>query len=238
MYHAREVLRIAEELYGIDLRRGMNPVCIDYGGGYGAGVGDPLREMGVWVIEFQPNGTSQVNSRTYANLRTEGYATLGRRLNPNDQWRDQAWALPNMEDLKLELVTPEKRYASDAIRFHIEPKETIKTKLQGHSPDLADATVYLFHAVREFHLLNQYFAAYQGDLVVYPEMPQTEKEKRREPGTDLTAQLFNSHRIGQTHAKNGGERAERSSQPISRALWRALNDEEESDGGGLKFDWE
>jgi hypothetical protein len=238
MYHAREVLRIAEELYGIDLRRGMNPVCIDYGGGYGAGVGDPLREMGVWVIEFQPNGTSGVNPRLYANLRTEGYATLGRRLNPNDQWRDDPWALPHSEDLSLELVTPEKKYSNDAVRFHIEPKESIKVKLQGHSPDLADSLVYLFHAVREFHLLNQYFAAYQGELVVYP-AAQPKDGEPVEKEADLLTYLTKQYGNGQKERKNGSEGTGSTPSPVSNALWQALIGEgDDEDDDRIRHDWE
>lgn len=243
-YHAREVLRIASEVYGIDLTKGQNPVCVDYSGGYGAGVGDPLRGQGVWIIEHMGNATSQVNARQYGNLRTEGYATLGRRLNPNDQWRDEPWAIPDNEDLKKELVTPEKVYSSDAIRFHIEPKDIIKQKLQGHSPDYADATVYLFHAVREYYLLNEYFAAFEGDLVVWPAPPDSGSGRDRE--TDLLKHLAKRYGdgsgrwdvgIGDADTQDEAEKAKGSGRRKPTAVERAIRHAFDDEGEGLDFDW-
>jgi hypothetical protein len=49
-----------------------------------------------------------------------------------------------------------------------EGEQSVKQKLDGRSPDVADSTVYLFHAVREFHSLNAWFAQYSGPLVAYP----------------------------------------------------------------------
>jgi len=172
---ADEVLRIAFMEYGIDLKRGQTPVAIDYAGGYGAGVGDPLKRMGVWVLEFQPSGTAEVLPRVYANLRAESYALLGTRLDPANQFRSTPWALPTIEGLREELTAPEKQYSSDMVRFKVGPKEEIK-QLLGRSPDLADATTYLFHAVRTYHNLNEYFQQYSGAILAYPA-----------PGTPLAA---------------------------------------------------
>lgn len=175
-YHVGETLKIAREKYGIDLRTGRNPVCVDMDG-IGAGTGDQLRQLGVWVIEFRGNASSQVDPRTYRNMRTEAYATLGRRLNPDDRWRDSPWAMPVDENLRQELTAPEKVYDADALRFLITPKNrssdhpevvSVKDKI-GRSPDVADAVVYLFHAVRTYHNLNEWFQFNAArPLLVYP----------------------------------------------------------------------
>lgn len=170
MHHVREILRIARDIYGIDLTAGRVPICIDYGGGYGAGVGDVLKPMGVWVIEFSPNSPSRVDPRRFRNLRCEAYATLGERLDPNGRWgASEPFAIPPNDRLRRELVAPEKNYSSDAIRFILEPKEEIKQKLQGQSPDIGDTATYLFHAVRELHNLNEWFAKYSGPLTMWPD---------------------------------------------------------------------
>lgn len=165
---ADEVLRLAFQVYGIDLKAGKVPVCIDYGGGYGAGAGDYLRKLGVWVMEFQPGGGSQF-PRNYANLRTEGYATLGVRLDPAQPQGAEPWALPPAaEGLAAELTAPEKVFSpADMVRFRVLPKDEIK-RLLGRSPDLADAVTYLFHAVRELYALNEWFAQSHRPLLVYP----------------------------------------------------------------------
>ena len=228
IYHVNEILRIAWETYGIDLTTGRNPVCVDYVG-LGAGVGDPLRDRGVWVIEFIGSATSKVNPRLYGNLRTEAYATLGRRLNPNDQWRDEPWAIPLNEDLKRELAAPEKRYSNDAIRFIIEPKESIKAKLQGHSPDLADATTYLFHAVREYYMLNQYFAAYESDLVTYPAPPEDENGHERE--TDILSHLVGRYGNGRDFSGlfNGNEKKTPKRTTAEKILDRVFTEDQDNE---------
>lgn len=176
-YHAAEIIRLAREHYGHDLTRGRIPVTVDMDG-LGAGTGDILAVAGVWVIEFRGNATSTVDPRRYANLRAEAYGTLGRRLDPDDQWRETPWALPFDPLLDEELTAPEKLYGTDGFRFGITPKvnktdreiESVKDKI-GRSPDRADAVVYLFHCVRELHSLNQWFASYEAPMAVWPAPP-------------------------------------------------------------------
>lgn len=199
----QQVLTVAREQYGIDLRACRNPIVVDCDG-LGAGAADLLRAMGVWVIEFRGNATSKVDPRTYANLRAEAYGTLSRRLNPDDRWRETPFALPPDESLFEELTAPEKIYsAGDAMRFKITPKVapagqenvvSVKDKI-GRSPDGADAVAYLFHAVRELHNLNEWFTQTQRPLLVYPSpAPPDAQEQPREkidhskpqPGDDPT----------------------------------------------------
>ena len=109
-------------------------------------------------MEFHPTARSEVNHRRYANLRCESYATLGRRLDPNDiQFKDQPFALPIDDRVRRELVVTERKVSNDMIRFHIEPKEEVKKKLKGRSPEVADSITILFWALREVHDLNRYF---------------------------------------------------------------------------------
>jgi hypothetical protein len=220
-HHVGEAIRIAAS-YGIDLTLGRHPVCVDMDG-LGAGVADQLRQKGVWVIEFRGNMTSQVDPRIYGNLRAEGYGTLGRRLDPNDQWGGEPWAMPPDSQLVEELTAPEKIYGSDSFRFHLTPKvrpsgstfsgQSVKEKL-GRSPDRADSVVYLWHAVRELHLLNQYFMAVTGDLTVYPGPATVSRSSHQEQQAEESGDL-----LGWLEARYGG----------NRQAW-SEDDDEESDG--------
>ena len=164
---AQYVLQYVAQRYGINLRERRHPVCIDYAGGYGSGVGDVLQRAGVWVIPFQPSGRSDF-PEWYTNLRTQSYGLLGRRLDPQHQFGATAWALPPNQHLMEELTAPEKVWASDAIRFGVEPKENIKEKLRGRSPDKADSVTYLFHAVSIIENYHELVRSLQGPLAIWP----------------------------------------------------------------------
>lgn len=151
-----KVLDIAESKYGIDLKKGQHPVCIDYGGGYGAGVGEFLQKEGVWVVEFQPGGSSKWFPKNFIGCRTEAYALLGRRLSPMDFWASQPFAIPEHEFLTQELVAPLKIFPKDVLTsFRLESKKIVKEKLHGRSPDYADALTYLFYTLFELHQYYQ-----------------------------------------------------------------------------------
>lgn len=169
------VLSHAREAFKIELNRGRNPIVVDCDG-LGSGAVDILRAAGAWVIEYHGNGTSEVDPKIYGNTRAEAYAVLGRRLNPDDRWRGRPWAIPDSKELHEELCAPEKEYSADALRFHITPKNTapgkenvvsIKKKI-GRSPDAGDSVAMLFHGVRIFHNMNEWFRAATRDLVLYP----------------------------------------------------------------------
>lgn len=169
---ARKVLDDCADNYGIDLTRGENPVCIDYGGGYGAGVGDWLEQAGVWVIANIPAGRAKVSPEWYQNARTELHALLGRRLSPEDQWGDTPWMLPDDQMLHEEMLLTVREWSPDFTKFRVIPKEVIKANLpDGRSPDRCDAVALLFEAVREMNGLNEYFAMTAGELAVWPRKP-------------------------------------------------------------------
>jgi hypothetical protein len=204
--HAAYIVHLVSETYGIDLTKHCHPVVVDTVG-LGAGTADKLKDMGVWVIEFMGGAAPSMELRAYyGNLRAESYGTLGRRLNPDDQWGDTAWMLPDDDELAQELCAPEKVYSSsgDSLRFLLTPKDrhpgmaedapTVREKL-GRSPDKGDATVMLFHAVRELHSLNSQFAMYSGPLVSWPPAPEHIQRQREREGqldeneNDLVAYL-------------------------------------------------
>ncbi len=172
---AAYVMHYAKTHHDIELRERRHPVCVDYGGGYGSGVGDVLRAAGVWVIEFQPSGRASF-PEWFANMRTEVYGLLGRRLDPQHRFGATPWALPPHPLLPEELTAPEKVYKGDAIRFVIEPKEIITQKLRGRSPDFADSLTYLFNAVRILHNYDEIMRAFQRELIMYP-TPTTPHER-------------------------------------------------------------
>lgn len=153
------VLDIAEEKYGINLKDGSVPIGIDWGGGYGNAVGDPMDQQGVSVVKIHGSATSDVDSQLYANKRAELYGEVGRWLDPLGDFRMMNHLLPNNTRMIQELTAPQKIYAGrDSMKFYITPKDrrgadenyegkTLKELLK-RSPDRADAVVYMFDALR------------------------------------------------------------------------------------------
>lgn len=154
--HAAHIMKIARDEYGIELRDGSNPVCIDYGGGYGGGVGDLLREQGVFIIEFIPNGTPLYRKGIYANQRAESWLLLAERLNPEGSWKSMSWAMPDDQQLLEELVAPQKLYKKGGAVVAIEAKDDIRERI-GRSPDSADSIALLFYAVFQRYKMLETF---------------------------------------------------------------------------------
>lgn len=177
---ARETLKVASEKYGIDLRAGDVPVCIDYGGGYGAGVGDWLSEAGVWVIQSIPGGRAIVLPQVYQDIRTEMYALLGRRLDPTDQWADDPWAIPDDTELHEDLIHALRKWNQDFTKYRLVSKQEIHASL-GRSPDKGDALALLFMAVRMLTGMDEWFAMTSGELLTYPSRPVDENAGAGEP---------------------------------------------------------
>lgn len=167
---AKHVLTRAQDGYGIDLTAGNTPVCIDYGGGYGAGVGDWLSEAGVWVIPSVPAGRAEVLPEVYQNIRTEMYALLGRRLDPSDQWRDEPFAIPDDPELHEDLVHAVRYWTPDHTRYRLVSKEEVIAAL-GRSPDKGDSLALLFMAVRYLTDMNEWFRSTADELLTYPYQP-------------------------------------------------------------------
>jgi len=153
------VMSLVGDLYSIDLSLGQTPVCVDVDG-LGKGVGDRLKELGVWVVPHVGNSPSKEDPRRYQNFRAETYGELARRLDPTGAWGEDTFALPSDHKLLEELVAPEKIIASDGVRFRITPKDvhsgrknnvlSLRDKL-GRSPDRSDAVAYMYVAVRQIN---------------------------------------------------------------------------------------
>ncbi len=228
---ADQIIEIAKRMH-IDLTLMQHPVAVDVVG-VGAGVADALRARNVWVLEHHAGKAAQFWPKECQGLRTESYHMLGRRLSPHDFWADKAWALPPDELLAAELVAPLKVYKDgDRSRFRLEPKETVKQKLQSGSPDRADAVMLLWYAV---FLTNNYYdmlKSYQGQLVTsLADMTDEERESyhnRKEGGAATseapTADLVSW--IKDTYGGSATQQAEPTSSNRDDLLKRSdVNDE-------------
>lgn len=153
------VYDIARTIYGVDLTDGSVPIGIDWGGGYGNAVGDPMERRGVSVVKIHGSASSDVDSNKYANKRAENYGEVGRYLDPLGDFRMMNILMPDNQKLFEELTAPQKIYAGrDGEKYYITPKDrrgadetyqgkTLRELLQ-RSPDRADAVVYMFDAKR------------------------------------------------------------------------------------------
>lgn len=110
------------------------PDAVFVDAGRGEGVIDRCRQMGYQVTEV-PFGGKPVKTQRYLNKRAEMWGAM-------KEWLEAGGSLPDVPELKSELVTPE--YSFDAAnRMRLESKEHIKERL-GKSPDLADALALTF----------------------------------------------------------------------------------------------
>lgn len=144
------VFRVAEKYYGIDLRTGQYPVCVD-SDGLGKPMADRLHEQGVWVINFHGNAPPN-EKELYQNLRAETYALLAQRLDPQGPWAHTPWPIPRDGQLHEDLTAQEKIFSSEGFKFKLMPKitrdgsESIRKKL-GRSPDRGDSVMMLYGAI-------------------------------------------------------------------------------------------
>lgn len=165
---AERVLKIAME-YGIDLYEGRFPLCIDYGGGYGSGVGDWLSQRGVWIVEQMPGGKAQVVPEVFQNQRTEDYALLAYRMDPARQWGDVPFGIPSDVSLEEEILAVSKVWNSSMTRFGTIPKELMKSSFHDkRSPDSSDSLALMFRGVRALEDLDMVMrsAIVSSELIV------------------------------------------------------------------------
>lgn len=150
------VYKIAQEHYGIDLRR--QGVVVGDAVGVGKGPLDLLASQGVDVLFLYGSGRPIIeeSAHRFKNVRAEMYGLLGDRLNPDGAaHHETAFPLPPDELLWEELCAAEKIYDSMG-KFKLTPKtesvidqgsgrkiESIKDKI-GRSPDRADAVTMMY----------------------------------------------------------------------------------------------
>ena len=114
-----------------------HPDAVFIDAGAGSGVIDRLRQLGHDVIEVNFGGKA-LNPR-YANRRTEMWHLMAEAVM-------SGLALPNRNDLKLELATPTYRFDVQN-RIILESKDDIKKRMpDAASPDLADALALTYAA--------------------------------------------------------------------------------------------
>jgi len=92
--------------------------------------------LGRAPIGVQFSGQAHENGR-YANKRAEMYFEAV-------NWIKRGGALPPDDNLLAQLTATTYTYEKRGDRFLIEPKEMVKAKLNGNSPDEADAFILTF----------------------------------------------------------------------------------------------
>lgn len=107
---------------------------VDGTGGFGGGVIDTMLQRGYSPQEI--HFSSKATDPRYANKRAEMYFRMA-------EWIKRGGCLPYDEELLIELPVIEYAFDSKG-RLIIEPKEDIKAKLSGHSPDKTDALALTF----------------------------------------------------------------------------------------------
>jgi len=107
---------------------------VDGTGGFGGGVIDIMLQRGHSPQEI--HFSSKATDPRYANKRAEMYFRAA-------EWIDRGGCLPKDDDLLRELPVIEYTFDNKG-RLLIEPKDEIKLKLSGASPDKSDAFVLTF----------------------------------------------------------------------------------------------
>lgn len=114
--------------------RDFKPDAVFIDAGRGEGVIDRLRELGYTNI-IEVNSSGRPDDDRYLNKRAEMWDKL-------KKWMEAGGGIPNLPELKTELVTPEYKFSRNG-KLQLEAKEDIKEKL-GKSPDLADSLALTF----------------------------------------------------------------------------------------------
>ncbi len=122
-------------------RRDACKVVLDMTGGYGGAAYEVLRSNGIECIGFKGYDGSRARTRDgqfgFFNRRSEVYWKFREALDPDQPGGSQV-ALPESQELLLDLVTPKWEVTSQGIK--ITTKERV-IELLGRSPDAGDAVV-------------------------------------------------------------------------------------------------
>lgn len=180
---ARWVTETVQKTYGIDLKKGGQPVAVDMTG-VGSGLGDILKGQGVHVVEVFGNATADDDEK-YGNKRAEMFGWLSERMNPDGAfwgwaWLEQAYrgsleemgvpfALPDDEKLMQELSLIETIRKGAKQKIYVTPKDGHEIvdrttdpvrvirplrEVLRRSPDRADSLGYMMIAARTRRSIN------------------------------------------------------------------------------------
>lgn len=171
---------------GVDTRDGIavaqlvfremrnNPqVNVDIGGGYGGHALSHLRENEVSVLGFQgneaTNGKDMTGQLSFLNRRAEAWWMFREALDPNSSHKI---ALPPSPTLRTQLCCARWIQKSKNV-IQIESKDDMKARLNGRSPDHADAVIMAWytretrtrprlHEMRNFSQSNMGHSAFKA----------------------------------------------------------------------------
>ncbi len=165
IYGQKSTMYTASKLAVLSRQHGDCPVAID-SIGVGGGIVDQLRELGVTVIAIDSASRSS-NQKRHGNLRSEMWELAAKELSDGD-------IALTFTDLEFDGQVTTPRYEYRKARLYVEPKSTIKKRLN-RSPDRAEAWIYGLHALR---ILRKQAEATEG-VIVY------RKERRAGRGNDM-----------------------------------------------------
>lgn len=132
-YRGLDNVQLAEKVAGAAQKYKADAIFVD-GNGPGGGVVDILKSWKYRVIEVQ-YGSSAMDSDVYANKRAE---TWGRMK----EWL-QNGSIPELEELKTDLISPEYRYHATKGTILLESKDQMKARGIA-SPNYGDALAMTF----------------------------------------------------------------------------------------------
>lgn len=185
------VFKIAQELYGVDLRR--QGLVVGDAVGVGKGPLDLMASQGVEVLYTYGSGRPMVeeSAHRFKNTRAEMYGLLGDRLNPDGSAHQQGpFPIPPDEQLWEELCAAEKLYDSTG-KFKLTPKtesvidqgsgrkiESVKDKI-GRSPDRSDAVCLMYLGAVHHETMGG--ITVNRPLLVLPEDDPKQKKESEKP---------------------------------------------------------
>lgn len=139
----KDAMSIARRIVLAIRRTRAAAVCIDHGGG-GKEIGDRLEQLGygsiVHIVNF---GSRALEYQKYQNRRAEMYDNMRHWF-----WHDSGVQINDSDDLQSELCSaqwgPGATREDASGRLILEPKDKIRDRLEGLSPDRADALALTF----------------------------------------------------------------------------------------------
>jgi hypothetical protein len=147
LFHQLDTMQVASwvKLEWDQTPPGLRPVaiCVD-ANGFGAGVADRLRQLGLPARAIMVSEAPATNAETYADLRTELWFKARAWFARRDCRLPASYQAARPEDsLVDELTGVHYGYRKPSMKITVEAKDVTKRRLR-RSPDIADAFVMTF----------------------------------------------------------------------------------------------